>query len=252
MNQPAVYETGPDDAPLLVFVNGAPDRRNAFRRSQVLLPQFRSLTYDRRGYGDSATLAPAASLADHAEDLLDILDGRQGVVIGHSFAGNVALHAATLKPELFAAVGMYETSMCWLPGWPADHFAAVQKMAETADPRALGESMARRLIGQAAWDRLDDDGRELRRLEGEAFVLDMGFLLSQPYDLQDLTVPFRHGLGSTSEGIHVDGARLLTEMTGIRPTILDGVKPPRPHPSPTDMGRLRPRSSRPRGGCSDT
>jgi pimeloyl-ACP methyl ester carboxylesterase len=206
-----------------VLVHGAPDRRNAFRRSQALLPQFRTLTYDRRGYGDSAGLAPATALADHADDLLNILDGRQAVAIGHSFGGNIALQAATLKPELFDAVGIYETSMCWLPGWPGDHVAAVRKMAETADPRALGEGMAQRLIGPAAWDQLDDEGRELRRLEGEAFTLDMGFLLSQPYDLRDLTVPFRHGLGGASEGAHVVGAGLLAELTGIHPTILDGV-----------------------------
>jgi pimeloyl-ACP methyl ester carboxylesterase len=52
MNQPTAHETGPDDAPLLVLVHGAPDRRNAFRRSQALMPRFRTLTYDRRGYGD--------------------------------------------------------------------------------------------------------------------------------------------------------------------------------------------------------
>jgi pimeloyl-ACP methyl ester carboxylesterase len=188
-----------------------------------LLPQFRTLTYDRRGYGDSATLAPATTLADHADDLLNILDGRKAVAVGHSFGGNIALHAATLKPELFAAVGIYETSMCWLPGWPVDHVASVRAMAETADSRAFGEGMARRLIGQAAWDRLDDEGRELRRLEGEAFALDMGYLLSQPYDVRDLTMPFRHGLGGASEGAHVVGAQLLAELTGIRPTILDGV-----------------------------
>jgi pimeloyl-ACP methyl ester carboxylesterase len=223
MNQPTAHETGPDDAPLLVLVHGAPDRRNAFRRSQALLPQFRTLTYDRRGYGDSATLAPATTLADHADDLLNILNGRQAVVVGHSFGGNIVLHAATRKPELFAAVGIYETSMCWLPGWPTDHVAEVRRMAETADPRAFGEAMARRLIGQAAWDRLGDEGRELRRLEGKAFALDMGFLLSQPYDLRDLTAPFGHGLGGASEGAHVVGARLCTELTGIDPTILDGV-----------------------------
>jgi pimeloyl-ACP methyl ester carboxylesterase len=188
-----------------------------------LLPQFRILTYDRRGYGDSATLAPATALADHADDLLNILDGRKAVAVGHSFGGNVALHAATLEPHFFAAVGIYETSMCWLPGWPTDHVAAVRAMAETADSRAFGEGMARRLIGEAAWDRLDDEARELRRLEGEAFAVDMGFLLSRPYDLRDLTMPFRHGLGGDSEGAHVVGARLCTELTGIDPTIIDGV-----------------------------
>src|SRR5262249_34294075 len=156
----------------------------------------RVVTYDRRGYGDSASLLPATSPADHAHDLLGILDGQRAVVVGHSYGGNVALHAATLSPELFAARGIWVTSMCWPPGWPAEHVAEVRALAETPDPRQLGESMARALAGPGAWDRLDDAGRELRRVEGQAFARDMSFILDQPYDLGDVTVPFSHGVGT--------------------------------------------------------
>lgn len=220
---PTPYEMGPVDGRLVVLVHGAPDRRGAFRRVQRHLPEFRVVTYDRRGYGDSAALPPATSLADHAHDLLAALEGRRAVVVGHSFGGNVALHAATLQPELFAVVGAWETSMCWLPGWPADHVDEVQAFAESDDPRQLGERMGRALIGPEAWDRLDDAGHELRRVEGHAFALDMSFLLRQPYDLHDLTMPLNHGLGGDTQGAHVVGARLLAEQTGVDATVIDGV-----------------------------
>jgi pimeloyl-ACP methyl ester carboxylesterase len=223
MNQPTPYETGPEDGALLVLVHGAPDRRGAFRRVQRHLAEYRVVTYDRRGYGDSAALPLATSMADHAHDLLTVLDGRRAVVVGHSFGGNVALQAATLQPDMFAAIGIWETSMCWLPGWPANHVNEVRALADTDDPRQLAERMGRALIGPEAWDRLDHAGRELRRVEGHAFALDMSFLLHEPYDLHDVTMPFSHGLGADTRGAHAVGARLLAEQTGVDAIVIDGV-----------------------------
>jgi pimeloyl-ACP methyl ester carboxylesterase len=223
MSRPTAYQTGPEDAELIILVHGAPDRRTAFRRVQRHLPEFRVVTYDRRGYGESAALPLAASLADHAHDLLRVLEGRRAVVVGHSFGGNVALHAVTLQPELFAAVGIWESSMCWLPGWPAEHIDEVRALAETDDTRMLGERMGRALIGPTAWDRLDEAGRELRRVEGHAFALDMSFILEEPYDVHDVKVPFSHGVGGDTEGAHSVGARLLAQQTGVDAVVVDGV-----------------------------
>ena len=223
MSHPTAYHAGPEDGELLLLVHGAPDRRGAFRRVQRHLPEFRVVTYDRRGYGESAALPLAASLADHAHDLLGVLAGRRAVVVGHSFGGNVALHAATLRPELFAAVGTWESSMCWLPGWPAEHIDEVRALAETDDVRMLGERMGRALIGPPAWDRLDEPGRELRRVEGHAFALDMSFILAEPYDVHDVKVPFSHGVGGDTKAPHLVGARLLAGQTGVEAVVTDGV-----------------------------
>jgi pimeloyl-ACP methyl ester carboxylesterase len=217
------HETGPDDAPLLVLVHGAPDRRTAFRRVIEHLPDLRVVTYDRRGYGEAADMAPATSLADYAQDLLAVLDGRRAIVVGHSFGGNVALLAATVRPELFEAVGIWESSMCWLPGWPTDHIAVVRSIAETEDTAALGEQMGRSLVGAAGWERLDEAGRELRRVEGRALALDMGFLLEPPFDLLQVGVPFVHGLGTETTDAHRVGARLFAEQTGVDAFIIPGV-----------------------------
>ena len=217
------HEVGPEGGPLLVLVHGAPDRSTAFQRVISHLPDLRVVTYDRRGYGESAELAQARTLRDHTADLLQVLDGRRAVVVGHSFGGNVVLQAATLRPELFAAVGIWESSMCWLPGWPPDHYELVRGLAETGDTRALGEQMGRSLVGQRAWDRLDDAGRELRRSEGQAFVLDMSFLLDAPYDVRDVTVPFVHGLGGETTHAHAVGARLLLDLLGIPALRIEGI-----------------------------
>jgi len=215
-------ESGPDGAPLVVLVHGAPDRSTAFGRALPHLADLRTVVYDRRGYGESAGLAPATSLADHAEDLLAVLNGRRATVVGHSFGGNVALHATTLDPDLIASVGVWEPSNCWLPGWSADHIRQVEGMAYADDTGILGERMARTLLGGRGWDRLDDAGRVLRRAEGLAFSLDMRFLLHAPFDCGDVKAPALVGLGGDTTGPHVEGAHLLGKALGVQPTVVPG------------------------------
>ena len=113
--------------------------------------------------------------------------------------------------------------MCWLPGWPVEHIDEVRALAETDEPKELGERMGRALIGPGAWDRLDEAGRELRRVEGHAFALDMSFILEEPYDVRDVKVPFSHGVGTDTTGPHAVGAQLLAEQTGVEATVIDGV-----------------------------
>ena len=76
------------------------------------------LWYDRRGYGVSAGAADGPVTTDgHITDLLDVLDGRRAVVVGHSFGGVTAMGAAARAPQSVAAVVLYETSVAWVPGW---------------------------------------------------------------------------------------------------------------------------------------
>jgi pimeloyl-ACP methyl ester carboxylesterase len=216
---------GRGDGPAVVLVHGAPDRSTAFGRALDELDDLRVAVYDRRGYGESVAMAPAATLGAHADDLIDILAafaGGPAVVVGHSFGGNVAMYAAVRRPDLVAAVGTWETSMCWLAGWPADHTALVRDLAETPDARALGEQMGRSLLGARGWERLDEPGRELRRAEGLAFALDMRFLLDAPYDVRAVRAPIVHGLGGDSVGAHVVGARCFADAIGVEPVLIPG------------------------------
>jgi len=217
-----VHESGPPDAPLVVLVHGAPDRCAGFRRVSTLLDDLHVLIYDRRGYGEAVDLEPVTSLREHADDVLDVLGGRQAVLVGHSFGGNVALLAASLRPDLVRAAGSWESSMCWLPGWPPEHFASVRTMAEAEDTEALGERMGRALLGSERWERLSEDDRRARRAEGRAFAADMGFLLTEPFDLTALPVPYLHGLGGDTTGIHLDAAPLISRVSGVEPMVIEG------------------------------
>src|SRR5207237_1179460 len=109
------------DAPLVVLVHGTMDRSTSFHRVMSFLPDCSVIAYDRRGYARSRFASPAAeSLADHVDDLLEVLDGRPAVVVGHSYGGDVALGAAVRRPDLVRAVAAFEAPMPWRPEWPAD------------------------------------------------------------------------------------------------------------------------------------
>ena len=91
----AYVETGPDGAPLVVFVHGSMDRMAGFAKvARRLESDHRVLRYDRRGYARSLAVGPPFTIAQHADDLLTLLDGRRAIVLGHSLGGNVVLAAA--------------------------------------------------------------------------------------------------------------------------------------------------------------
>ena len=203
----------------MVLVHGSPDRRGAFRRIIRHLPDLRIVTYDRRGYGESADLAPARSLDDHAHDLLDVLNGRSATVVGHSFGANVTMLASTIAPDRFASIGVYEPSMCWLPGWDPDHIDQVRAMACTDDHEALGEQMGR-LFLDSRWDELGPKEQRIWRREGLALSLDMSFILHEPYDVSKVSSPAIAGIGELTTGPHLSGGYMLADALGVEATLV--------------------------------
>jgi pimeloyl-ACP methyl ester carboxylesterase len=74
---------------------------------QALAEDFRVTAYDLRGHGYSDTPPTGYTSADMAEDLLHIrraLGLGPMYVLGHSFGGVIALHAAVLCPEAVAGL----------------------------------------------------------------------------------------------------------------------------------------------------
>ena len=80
------------------------------RAIQDLSARYRVTAYDLRGHGYSAAPESGYTSADHAADLLALMDelaiGRDGpaAVVGHSFGGVIALHAAVEAPGRFGPV----------------------------------------------------------------------------------------------------------------------------------------------------
>ena len=152
-------------------------------------------------------------MVDHANDLLAIADTCPSppVVVAHSFGSNPTMLAATLRPEAFAALGLWEPPLPWVAWWPERTKTYNANVASSDTPADDIEEMYRRLLGDDAWSRLPVDVRDQRRAEGPAFQADMASELDAPFDFQDVVVPALVGYGSETSTEHAYGARWLAE-----------------------------------------
>jgi len=179
---------------LVVFVHGVLDRGRSFDRVAALLDsECRMISYDRRGYGASVQAADnPVGVDQHVADLLDILNGRPAVVVGHSFGGVTVLGAAIQAPDVVRAVVIYETGLAWVPGWD-DRVLSAMLWGEDPEGRC-----AQMMFG-SRWEGMAPDQRAALLIEAKAFVAEersvrMG---EPPFDLAELRVPLVYGCGGS-------------------------------------------------------
>lgn len=185
------------------------------RLSRRLDDHLHVVRYDRRGYGRSAPHGGPFGIREQVEDLVEHLDGRRAVIVGHSFGGNIALAAAERHPELVAGVATYETPVSWLPWWPRRRLDAPPR-----SPADEAERFIVRLIGDERWLALPERTREVRRTEGTTMVAEAAALAAgAPWEGGRIHVPVAVGLGAAALDHHrraaayiaaaVDGAELV-------------------------------------------
>ena len=220
-----------DGLPLVVLVHGSLDRGASFARVVRRLDDLHTVVYDRRGYQGSRQALPLnTTLQGHIDDLLAVIDGRPSVVVGHSYGGDVALGAALRPAEVSGIVSVvaYEPPMPWLGLWArsATSAAAMQSGArpggeaspviaaqDPADTGAAAERFFRRMVGDAAWDRLSDAAKDERRADGPALEAELSAIriTEEPFDVTGLAVPATFGRGGQSAARHRDTVAWLAE-----------------------------------------
>jgi len=196
--------TGPH-APLVVLVHGSLDRAGSFARVTRRLADLHTVTYDRRGYHRSRDALPVhQSLDGHVEDLVAVIDGRPCVVVGHSYGGDIALAAALRPggPGPILAVAAFEPPMPWLGTWATRPNAERSRAPrpDDEDPALVAERFFRRMVGDAAWDRLPEETKAARRADGPALAAELAAIrvTEPPFDVTALAVPAVFGRGSES------------------------------------------------------
>ncbi len=196
--RPSATATGePGGETEVVFVHGAMDRGASFARVARRLPEVSVTTYDRRGYNESLGVPASSDLTRHAADLAQVIGRRPSVVVGHSFGALVALVAAQHYRERITSVGCYEPPGRWLAWWVEEGGGSGE--LRPADPGEAAEWFMRRMIGSAAWDRLDPETKQLRRREGPAVIGDLeAGQVGCPYDPSDVVVPAVFAYGAAS------------------------------------------------------
>jgi pimeloyl-ACP methyl ester carboxylesterase len=208
---------GDPSHPLVVLVHGSMDRSaGLLRLSRRLDRTYAVVRYDRRGYGRSIDVGPPHTVAANIDDLESLVeahrrDDRPVLLFGHSFGGNIALGLAARRPELVGTVTIYETPMSWLAAWPGATAGGAAMSAET--PAAAAEAFIRRLVGDAAWERLPPSKQDQRRREGEAMVAELADLRRDPpWDPADIPMPVLTIHGEHGRPHHRDAMLRIAEM----------------------------------------
>jgi pimeloyl-ACP methyl ester carboxylesterase len=178
----------------LICVHGGLDRGGSFARLARRVNTFDVVTYDRRGYQGSRDLQPL-TFELHVADLLALARREYArgpvIVFGHSYGGVVALGAAIADPSLVQLAVLYEAPLPWILRREGMHTPL------TADPEHEAELFFRRLVSDAAWERLSELERDSRRRDGAALISDLSSLrdASLGLDLTQLTVATTYAYG---------------------------------------------------------
>ncbi len=101
--------------PTLAFLHGWCSRLEHWEaQAAAFAPTHRIVRVDRRGMGRSSTTVPAAGAAQHADDLLAVLDANdidRVVVFGHAGGGPSALAFAARHADRTAALVMVDSNL---------------------------------------------------------------------------------------------------------------------------------------------
>ena len=216
-------EAGFHERPLIAVIHGSMDRSaGMLKLSRQLDHDYRVLRYDRRGYGRSAPHNGPFGMDAQVGDLIEVLDGRCAVLVGHSYGGNIALATAARHPDLVAGVAVYETPLSWEPWWPGTT-AGSRALAGGGDPGDAAEAFLRRMLGAERWDALPEKTRHVRRAEGPAMVGELGDLrANQPWRPEDVTVPVICAYGTRGAPHHHRGMAYAAEALGCPLVVMEG------------------------------
>lgn len=130
------YRTGPDGPrPVIVFIHGlAVDNSGwSFTLGMPLATSAEVITYALRGHGRSQFVRSGYRLADHADDLVALLDA-MGIdepvhVVGGSYGGAVGIVAAIAHPDRIASLFLIDAQLP-VPGWTDLFLGHLERIAE--------------------------------------------------------------------------------------------------------------------------
>jgi 3-oxoadipate enol-lactonase len=107
-------DQGRRDGPPLVFINSLGcDFRIWNEVAEILAPDFRILTYDKRGHGLSESGPDKNDIADYARDLaalLNVVGVGPATIVGLSIGGLIAQELYRQSPERVAALVLCDTA----------------------------------------------------------------------------------------------------------------------------------------------
>jgi 3-oxoadipate enol-lactonase len=194
------YEDGGGDGPAVVLSHGFLMDHDMFApQVAALAPEFRVITWDERGFGETEFDGKPFTYWDSARDCLGLLDHlglERAVLGGMSQGGYLSLRAALLAPERVRALVLIDTQArledpdklptyqgmidTWVSEGPSDTLAEAVAGIIIADPvhnaRWIAKWQARPAAtlaepGRCLLEREDDISRRLGEISCPALVL---------------------------------------------------------------------------------
>ena len=166
--------------PPLVLVHGTASTRASWDEVAELVDgSFRTIRYDRRGYGASAELG-AETVEQHGDDLIALLrdlDAAPALLCGHSFGGLVCLDVLLREPGLARAAVLVEPPLLRLASNGADAMArmraAVEEVATVSGAVAAIGRFSLELCGQRGLAAAGRERGEQSLRHPRAFAADL-------------------------------------------------------------------------------
>jgi pimeloyl-ACP methyl ester carboxylesterase len=167
----------PGDGPIVVLLHeGVSDRRGWAEVAGRLAPAATVVTYDRRGYGETA---PGAEPFSHVGDLLAVLDQISpgpAWLVGASAGGGIALDTVLTAPERVAGLVLFAPAVSGAPAPELD--AGLQRLDAMMD-QAMASGDLGEMNRLEIWIWLDGPTAPEGRVSGPArsLALDMNGII---------------------------------------------------------------------------
>jgi pimeloyl-ACP methyl ester carboxylesterase len=172
------YEEHGAGDPIVALHGGGSSAAMWVEAAPELAKRGRTILYDRRGSFRSERPEPYATnvheQADDAAALIDALAAAPAIVIGRSYGGAIAVDLALRYPERVRTLVLLEGDVPAVSETAAKEWAELEeRLLAERDQRRAAEMLMREVIGDAVWERMPAEVKEILAGNGPALVAEI-------------------------------------------------------------------------------
>lgn len=124
--------------PVILIHAGFSDRRDWMHQIEDFGKKYNTITYDQRGSGNSSPIVNAFAPADDLKAIIDHLEVKNPVLIGHSIGGTIALDCALQYPDNVSALVLIASGLNGYI-WSKEYLELMQSIWSVHQPEKMTE-----------------------------------------------------------------------------------------------------------------